>query len=187
MLLSDKDILQEIRWHGLQIDRLSDGAIGPASIDLILSNHFHRFSDTNMLDPIDPKQDNSMDGREEFIKDGGFFLLQPGGFALASTRERFVFPSHLGGRLEGKSSLGRLGLMTHVTAGFFDPGFEGWPTLELVNLRKRSIRLYPGMPIAQMSIFSMVSATETPYGSKKNSKYAGQGEKPAPSMYHLNF
>jgi dCTP deaminase len=175
--------------HGLRIENLAEGAIGPCSIDLTLSHHFRRFDDHSLLGPpsIDPRIDQGTDGKSVEIPDGDFFTLGSHEFCLASCRERFTFPAHLAGRLEGKSSLGRLGLAVHTTAGFFDSGFVGYPTLELFNCRRRPIRLYPGMPIAQMSIFEMTSAAAVPYGANTHSKYADQGPAPVPSRYHLNW
>lgn len=190
MLLSDANIRDEMTHRGLEIEGLTEGAIGPASVDLVLSNHFVYFAHSDIsswLTPhIDPRRDHSDDGFDVEVPDGDFYLLGPGRFALASTRERWVFPPHLAGRLEGKSSLGRLGLMVHTTAGFFDPTFEGYPTLELCNVRDRPIRLYPGMFIAQMSVFSMVSACEVSYADR-GGKYADQGPVPAQSLYHRNW
>jgi dCTP deaminase len=194
VFLSDIEIRNALH-RGLLIEHMAPDAIGPASVDLMLSNHFWYFEDDDRTDSglsvirdhIDPKQDQSHVGTPIHVGDDDYLLLGPGEMVLGSTKERFVFPPYLGGRLEGKSSLGRLGLMTHVTAGFFDPGFMGYPTLEIVNLRQRPMRLYPGMPIAQMSIFQMSRVVSVPYNAKANSKYVNQGEAPAPSQYHRNF
>lgn len=192
-MLSDRDIhavlnLPDGNEGKLIVENMAEHAIKPASIDLMLSNHFHFFKGFyDFPHPIDPKKDNSTDGLPITVPDDDFFLLGAGDFALASTRERFHFPAHLGGRLEGKSSVGRLGLIVHVTAGFFDPGFVGYPTLELFNCRRRPIKLYPGMPIAQMGIFALSSPAEIGYGGHASSKYVDQGPAPAPSQYHRNF
>lgn len=187
MLLSDTNIEQEMLHRGLVIEGLSEGAIGPASVDLMLSPHFVLFQTDPKRIYIDPRQDHSADGIEIEVSEGDYYLLGAHQFCLASTVERWVFPAHLGARLEGKSSLGRLGLMVHTTAGFFDPGFCGYPTLELVNVRDRPIMLWPGMPIAQMSIFAMVSPAEVPYDEKAGAKYANQSPAPMQSLYHRNF
>lgn len=186
MLLSDHNLRDEMAHRGLGIDGLSADAIGPASVDLMLSPHFVVFYGGQAAGVIDPRLDNSTDGTPVEVDEGGSFLLHPHQFALASTVERWAFPKHLAGRLEGKSSLGRLGLMVHTTAGFFDPGFEGYPTLELFNVRDRPIALHPGMPVAQMSVFSMVTASDVPYAAR-GGKYADQGPLPGQSLYHRNF
>lgn len=170
---------------GLVITDLAPDAIGPCSVDLHLSKHFFVFED-DMRDVIDPREDNSSDGIPVLVPDGESFLLGPRRFVLASTIENISLPGNICGTLEGKSSLARLGLLVHVTAGFFDVGFSGYPTLELFNLRQRPIRLYPGMPIAQMA-FEETSFAHAPYGYRKGSKYQHQGQAPAPSMYHKNF
>lgn len=189
MLLSDVNIRDEMSKRGLEIRGVAEGAIGPASVDLMLSNAFVNFSwgmRGNLKGTmIDPKRDHSEDGQNVVVPRDDYYVLAAGDFCLASTVERWRFPNHLAGRLEGKSSLGRLGLLVHTTAGFFDPGFEGYPTLELVNLRDRPIKLYPGMPIAQMSVFSMVSPCSKSYAD--GGKYADQGPFPVQSKYHLNW
>lgn len=193
MLLSDVSIRGALEIGFLEITNLVDGAIGPDSIDLMLANDFIMFEQEYEYEyrkintPIDPKVDNSEDGDDIHVDDDDYFLLASGDFALASTRERFTFSAGYAGQLEGKSSLARLGLLVHVTAGFFDAGFTGYPTLELVNLRRRPIKLYPGMPIAQMSIFKTLVPAELPYDQRGGSKYIDQGAKPARSQYHRNW
>lgn len=191
MLLSDVDVRAELTSGMLQITNLVEGAIGSSSIDLMLGNDFVRFEGEHdymeQRRQIDPKTDNSQDGCPVHVADDGCFLLGPGDFALGSTRECFTFPPHLAGLLEGKSSLARLGLIVHVTAGFFDAGFPGYPTLEFFNVRRRTIRLYPGMPVAQMAIIRMSSPAKVPYDQRGTSKYANQEAKPMQSMYHRNF
>ena len=114
-------------------------------------------------------------------------MLHPGEFVLGATLEKFTLPAHLAGRLEGKSSLGRLGLLTHSTAGFIDPGFSGHITLELSNVANLPITLWPGMKVGQLALFCMSSPAETPYGSGTiGSKYQGQ-RGPTPSKAYLNF
>jgi dCTP deaminase len=121
------------------------------------------------------------------VKDGEAFMLHPGEFVLGSTLERVGVPSDLVARVEGKSSLGRLGLVIHSTAGFIDAGFDGHVTLELANLANLPITLYPGMKIGQISFIKMTSPAEKPYGSgAKGSKYQGQ-RGPTPSRYFENF
>jgi len=121
------------------------------------------------------------------VKDGEAFMLHPGEFVLGSTLERVAVPSDLVARVEGKSSLGRLGLVIHSTAGFIDAGFDGHVTLELANLANLPMTLYPGMKIGQISFIKMTSPAEKPYGSgAKGSKYQGQ-RGPTPSRYFENF
>ena len=121
------------------------------------------------------------------VEDGDAFVLHPGEFVLASTLELFTLPADLAGRLEGKSSLGRLGLLTHSTAGFIDPGFSGHITLELSNVANLPITLWPGMKVGQLALFRMSSPAQTPYGSGSlGSKYQGQ-RGPTPSRAYLNF
>ena len=173
----------------------------PASVDLHLSDKplkiWEFFSDKPLkiwefddAQTIDPFEDNSHRMIEVPFKaspvDGKRMVrLEPGQFALAATSERVRFGPKVAGRLEGKSSLARLGFMPHAAAGFFDPGFEGWPTLELVNFAPMPIILRPGMPIAQMSFFAMVSIPQKLYG-EDGSKYQQQSAEPQPSLYHLN-
>lgn len=179
-MLSDRDILDEIERGSLVVKGMRDDAIQPASIDLYLSRYFWTFRGDY---EVDPKRDQRDLATAIDISSEDGILLQPGEFVLGSTLEYFEFPEHLAGRLEGKSSLGRLGLIVHTTAGFFDPGFCGYPTIELVNLRAQPFRLYPGMPVAQMSIFGLEQASESPYCGK----YANQGDRPVLSMFHRNF
>jgi dCTP deaminase len=121
------------------------------------------------------------------ISDTEPFILHPGEFVLGQTLERVTLPNDIVARLEGKSSLGRLGLLIHSTAGFVDAGFEGNLTLELSNVANLPITIYHGMPIGQMSFMRMDAPVEHPYGSgETGSKYQGQGE-PTPSRFYLNF
>ena len=136
---------------------------------------------------LDVKQD--LTGLTELVEvpEGEAFMLHPGEFALGSTLERVAVPNDLVARVEGKSSLGRLGLVIHSTAGFIDAGFDGHVTLELANLANLPITLYPGMKIGQISFIKMTSPAENPYGSgAKGSKYQGQ-RGPTPSRYFENF
>jgi dCTP deaminase len=121
------------------------------------------------------------------VKPEGAFILHPGEFVLGSTLELVTLPDDIVARLEGKSSLGRLGLLIHSTAGFVDPGWNGHLTLELSNVATLPIALYPGMKIGQISFLRMTTAAENPYGSGAvSSKYQGQ-RGPTPSRYYLNF
>lgn len=194
MLWSSTDIRHGLQKGTISIDGMVDGSMQPASVDFHLSDSHlmvWKADPTRAHDPevIDPFADNT--GRmvkvpfTHYDDVGWAVRLLPHQFALASTSERVRFGERVAGRLEGKSSLARLGLMPHAAAGFFDPGFEGWPTLELVNLTPLAILLRPGMAIAQMSFFSMVSAPEHLYG-ETGSKYQQQSAEPQPSLYHLN-
>ncbi len=187
MILSDRDIRKAIARSEIGIDGLRDGAIQPASVDLHLSEHpllVWRY-DSGL--PIDPTRDNSTAMVEAERQPDGSMVLLPFQFALGSTSESVSIGSGYAGRLEGKSSLARLGLIPHAAAGFFDPGFRGWPTLEFVNFAPRAIILRPGMPIAQMSFIHMASSPSQLYGGEgRSSKYQDQGAAPQPSKYHLN-
>jgi dCTP deaminase len=186
VILSDRSLRAEIEAGRLVIDPLEPGAIQPSSIDLRLDNRFRVFH--NARHPyIDVKQ--PMEDLTELIevKPDDAFILHPGEFVLASTYELVGIPPHLAARLEGKSSLGRLGLLTHSTAGFLDPGFQGHVTLELSNVANLPITLYPGMRIGQVAVFQLTTPADRPYGSHGvGSKYQGQ-RGPTPSLYWRNF
>lgn len=164
MLLSDKDINAEILANRLVIDPFDVTLVQPASVDVRLDHRFRIF--TNMsATHIDPaKLDGELGSPFEPLY-GDPFVLHPGEFALACTYERFTIPPHLAARVEGKSSLGRIGLVVHLTAGFIDPGFNGQITLELTNLSNLPVLLWPGMKIAQLCLMVMSSPPEYPYGS----------------------
>src|SRR4051812_20065194 len=186
MILSDKTIRAELEAGGIVIEPLADDAIQPSSVDLHVDRLFRVFrNDTTPF--IDPKQ--PQDDLTEMVEvdDGKAFILHPGEFVLGSTRERVALGDDLVARLEGKSSLGRLGLLIHSTAGFVDAGWDGHLTLELSNVANLPIAIYPGMKIGQISFLRMSSPAEHPYGSDKTgSKYQGQ-RGPTPSRYYLNF
>ena len=186
MILSDRSLREAIAAGRLVVDPLDDDAIQPSSIDVRLDNRFRVFY-TARHPYIDVKQ--PMDDLTELVevKPDDAFILHPGEFVLGSTLEEVGIPSDLAARLEGKSSLGRLGLMTHSTAGFLDPGFTGHVTLELSNVANLPITLYPGMRIGQIAVFQLTTAAERPYGSRGvGSKYQGQ-RGPTPSRYWENF
>jgi dCTP deaminase len=186
VILSDRSLRAEIESGRLVIDPLEPGAIQPSSIDLRLDNRFRVFH--NARHPyIDVKR--PMEDLTELIevKPDDAFILHPGEFVLASTYELVGIPPHLAARLEGKSSLGRLGLLTHSTAGFLDPGFQGHVTLELSNVANLPITLYPRMRIGQVAVFQLTTPAERPYGSAGvGSKYQHQ-RGPTPSQYWRNF
>jgi dCTP deaminase len=186
VILSDRSLREAIAAGRLVIDPLDDDAIQPSSIDVRLDNTFRVFY-TARHPYIDVKQ--PMDDLTELVevKPDNAFILHPGEFVLGSTLEQVGIPPDLAARLEGKSSLGRLGLMTHSTAGFLDPGFTGHVTLELSNVANLPITLYPGMRIGQIAVFQLTTAADRPYGSRGvGSKYQGQ-RGPTPSRYWENF
>lgn len=186
MILSDRDIRAAVEAGRIRIDPYDDACVQPSSVDLHVEPRFLVFHNARRpyIDPHEPMDDltESID-----IADGESFILHPGEFALGSTLERIGLPEDLVARLEGKSSLGRLGLLIHSTAGFIDPGFEGHVTLELSNVANLPIAIHPGMEIGQISFQQLSSPAEHPYGSAAlRSKYQGQ-EGPTPSAYHRNL
>ena len=186
MLLSDKDIRAAIEAGRLGIEPFEPELIQPSSVDVRIDKYFRVFNNSKYTH-IDPKRDMPDLTTEVEVPEGESFVLHPGEFVLAATLEKFTLPNDLAGRLEGKSSLGRLGLLTHSTAGFIDPGFSGHITLELSNVANLPITLWPGMKVCQMAMFMMSSPAEVPYGSGAlGSKYQGQ-RGPTPSKSYLNF
>ncbi|MFA9262829.1 MAG: dCTP deaminase [Undibacterium sp.] len=186
MILSDRDIKKERKAGEIIIQPYKEECVQPASYDVHLDRHFLIF-DINSNFVIDPK-DISPDLMKKIdIAVDEPFILHPGEFALGVLLEETGVSEKLVGRLEGKSSLGRLGLIIHTTAGFLDPGNSLKMTLELYNAGKIPIKLYYGMPIGQMAFEYLSSPCERPYGSKGlNSKYKGDS-KPVASKMHLNF
>ncbi|TWS21944.1 dCTP deaminase [Tsukamurella sputi] len=186
MLLSDRDIRAHVESGRLGIDPFDPQMVQPSSVDVRLDGLFRVFNNTRYTH-IDPKQ--RQDELTTLVEpaEGEPFVLHPGEFVLGSTLEVCSLPDDLAGRLEGKSSLGRLGLLTHSTAGFIDPGFSGHITLELSNVANLPITLWPGMKIGQLCLFRLTSPAENPYGSSSvGSKYQGQ-RGPTPSKAYLNF
>ncbi|MFY0409931.1 dCTP deaminase, partial [Solicola sp. PLA-1-18] len=174
MLLSDRDILGEIDAGRVVLDPLDRTMIQPSSIDVRLDKFFRVFQN-HRYPHIDPAEDQSDLTVEVVAEAGEAFIMHPGEFVLGSTYEQVSLPDDVAARLEGKSSLGRLGLLTHATAGFIDPGFTGHVTLELANVATLPIKLYPGMKIGQLCFFRLTSPAEHPYGSQKyGSRYQGQ-------------
>jgi dCTP deaminase len=186
MVLSDESIREQLESGGIVIEPLGEGALQPSSVDLRVDRFFRVFrNDTTPY--IDPKK--SQEDLTELVEvpEDGAFILHPGEFVLGSTLERVALGTDLVARLEGKSSLGRLGLLIHSTAGFVDAGWNGPLTLELSNVANLPIAIYPGMPIGQISFLRMTTEASLPYGSKETrSKYQGQ-RGPTPSRYYLNF
>ncbi len=186
VLLSDRDIRAEIAAGRLALEPFADNLVQPSSIDVRLDRMFRVFNNTRYTH-IDPAQ--RQDELTSLVEpaEGEPFVLHPGEFVLGSTLEVCTLPDDLAGRLEGKSSLGRLGLLTHSTAGFIDPGFSGHITLELSNVANLPITLWPGMKIGQLCLFRLTSPAQHPYGSAAaGSKYQGQ-RGPTPSRAYLNF
>ena len=186
MLLSDRDIAAEIKAGRVQVEPFDPKMIQPSSVDVRLDRFFRVF-ENHKYEVIDPSIEQPDLTREVAVSPDDFFILHPGEFVLASTYEVITLPEDIAGRLEGKSSLGRLGLLTHSTAGFIDPGFSGHITLELSNVANLPVKLYPGMKIGQLCLIKLSSAAEHPYGSAVyGSRYQGQ-RGPTPSKYWLNF
>jgi dCTP deaminase len=186
VLLSDRDIRSAINSGDLGIEPFEPANIQPSSVDVRMDRFFRVFNNSKYTH-IDPKlQQDDLTSLVE-VEEGEAFVLHPGEFVLASTLEKFTLPPNLAGRLEGKSSLGRLGLLTHSTAGFIDPGFSGYITLELSNVANLPMTLWPGMKVGQLALFRMSSPAEVPYGTGSlGSKYQGQ-RGPTPSRAYLNF
>ncbi|MFI6848594.1 dCTP deaminase [Kitasatospora sp. NBC_00085] len=186
MLLSDKDIRTEIDKGRVVIDPFDPAMIQPSSIDVRLDRFFRVF-ENHRYPHIDPSEEQPDLTRLVEPEGDDAFILHPGEFVLASTYEVITLPEDVASRLEGKSSLGRLGLLTHSTAGFIDPGFSGHVTLELSNVATLPIKLFPGMKIGQLCLFRLSSPSEHPYGSARyGSRYQGQ-RGPTPSRSFLNF
>ncbi|MEW9554533.1 dCTP deaminase [Nonomuraea sp. NPDC050783] len=186
MLLSDRDILAEIDAGRLVLEPFDREMLQPSSIDVRLDRFFRVF-ENHRYPHIDPSVEQADLTRMVEPEGDEPFILHPGEFVLASTYEVITLPDDLASRLEGKSSLGRLGLLTHSTAGFIDPGFSGHVTLELSNVATLPIKLWPGMKIGQLCVFRLSSPAEHPYGSAKyGSRYQGQ-RGPTPSRSYRNF
>ncbi|GAA2076278.1 dCTP deaminase [Pseudolysinimonas kribbensis] len=186
MLLSDRDIKAELESGRIGLDPLDLGMIQPSSMDVRIDRFFRLF-DNHKYPFIDPAEDQPELTRLIDVDDDRPFILHPGEFVLGSTFELVTLPDDIAARLEGKSSLGRLGLLTHSTAGFIDPGFSGHVTLELSNVATLPIKLWPGMKIGQLCFFRLSSPAENPYGtSAYGSRYQGQ-RGPTASRSFQNF
>jgi dCTP deaminase len=186
VILSDRTIREELAAGRIVIDPLDEGDIQPSSVDLRIDRYFRVFRNHSMR-VIDVKEDQEELTELIEIEEDDSLILHPGEFILGSTRERVALPNDLVARLEGKSSLGRLGLLIHSTAGFVDAGWDGHLTLELSNVANLPITLYPGMKIGQISFLRMTTPADIPYGSAQiGSKYQGQ-RGPTPSRYFENF
>src|SRR5690349_24990001 len=186
MVLSDRSIREEVAAGRIGIDPFDDAMVQPGSIDVRVGNAFRVFRNSRYA-YIDVKL--PMDDLTELVTvdDEAPFILHPGEFVLGVVAERVALPDDIVATLDGKSSLGRLGLVVHQTAGVIDAGFDGHITLELANMANLPITVYPGMRIAQLSFLTLSTPADHPYGSSKlGSKYQGQAE-PTPSRYYLNF
>jgi dCTP deaminase len=184
--MSDRDIRASIEAGQIGLEPLDMSLLQPSSFDVRIDRFFRLFDNHKyaFIDPAEPQEELT-----RFIEVAADepFILHPGEFVLGSTYEFVKLPDNIAARLEGKSSLGRLGLVTHSTAGFVDPGFNGHVTLELSNMATLPIKLWPGMKIGQLCFFQLSSPSETPYGSAKYlNRYQGQ-RGPTASRSHLNF
>ena len=186
MLMSDRDIRASIEANQIGLEPLDMDLLQPSSFDVRIDRFFRLF-DNHKYAFIDPaEQQDDLTRLVEVAADEPF-ILHPGEFVLGSTYEFVTLPDNIAARLEGKSSLGRLGLVTHSTAGFVDPGFSGHVTLELSNMATLPIKLWPGMKIGQLCFFQLSSPSETPYGSAKYlNRYQGQ-RGPTASRSYMNF
>ncbi|MFB9376149.1 dCTP deaminase [Kineococcus gynurae] len=186
MLLSDRDIRREVDAGRVVLDPYDAAMVQPSSVDVRLDRFFRLF-DNHKYRVIDPSQEQPELTRLVEVEPDEAFILHPGEFVLGSTYEVVTLPDDLSARLEGKSSLGRLGLLTHSTAGFIDAGFTGHVTLELSNVATLPITLWPGMKIGQLCFFRLTSSAENPYGSGvSGSRYQGQ-RGPTPSRSFHDF
>ena len=186
MLLSDRDIRAEIATGRVAVEPFAESMVQPSSVDVRLDRFFRVF-ENHKYSVIDPSIEQSELTREVVVEPNEHFILHPGEFVLASTYEIITLPDDIAGRLEGKSSLGRLGLLTHSTAGFIDPGFSGHITLELSNVANLPVKLFPGMKIGQLCLIKLSSPAEHPYGSAVYaSRYQGQ-RGPTASRSWINF
>ncbi len=186
MVLSDKTIREEIEAGRIVVDPYDEEMIQPSSIDVRVDSSYRVFNNTRYpyIDVKQPMEELTELVRTEIDEP---FILHPGEFVLGQTLEKVTLPNDLVARLEGKSSLGRLGLLIHSTAGFVDAGFSGNLTLELSNVANLPITIYHGMPVGQLSFMQMDRPVESPYGSSaRASKYQEQAE-PTASRYYLNF
>jgi dCTP deaminase len=187
MVLSDRTIRQLLEEGRIGIDPYDDELLQPSSVDVRVDRFFRVFRNSRypFIDVKEPMED--LTELVEVGDDEQPFILHPGEFVLGSTLERITLPDDLVARLEGKSSLGRLGLLIHSTAGFIDPGWDGHVTLELSNVANLPITIYVGMKIGQLSFVQLTEPAESPYGSAAiGSKYQGQSG-PTPSRYWQNF
>jgi dCTP deaminase len=186
MVLSDRTIREEMGKGRIVVHPLGDGCIQPASVDLHLDRNVLVFRN-NRVPYVDVRSTNDRLTDMVTMGDDDPFMLHPGEFVLGSTLEHVEVPDDLVGRLEGKSSLGRIGLLIHSTAGYVDPGWKGHLTLELSNVSGLPITLYHRMKIGQISFLRLTTPADHLYGSAElGSKYQGQTD-PTPSRVHMDF
>jgi dCTP deaminase len=184
VVLSDRTIRRLVSEGRIGVDPFDPDLMQPSSLDVRVDRYFRVFRNSR-YPYIDVKTEQ--EELTELVESGDeAFILHPGEFVLGSTLERVRLPEDVAARLEGKSSLGRLGLLTHSTAGFVDPGWDGDLTLELSNVANLPITIYPGMKIGQIAFLQLSSPAENPYGAQRGSKYQGQ-RGPTPSRYFENF
>jgi len=171
MIIPDHEIKRYLEEGRIKIEPLNEGQIKSACVDLSLGSEFRTFGHTKepCIDSKKPKEYT-----ETIIMDNNKFILHPGEFVLGITRERVSLPSDIVAYVDGKSSLGRIGITAHITSGWIDPGFEGKLVLEIANLGKMPVILYSGMKICKIMFFGMTSPSQTPYNKRKDSKYSGQ-------------
>ena len=178
MILSDADLLDRLENGDLVVEPIDDldTQIQPASIDLRLGSEFLEFQRTN-IPCIHPNAEDEVEDyvAETYVEPGDEFILHPGDFVLGTTKERVEIPDDLVAHVEGRSSLGRLAIVVHATAGLADPGFEGRITLELSNLGAAPVALSPGMRVSQLTFTELSSPAARPYGEERGSKYQNQG------------
>ncbi|HEY7849889.1 MAG TPA: dCTP deaminase [Ktedonobacterales bacterium] len=187
--MSDSDILKRMQRGDIVITPAPDleSQLQPASLDLRLGYDFQTFNYTRqaLIDPADPKTFERLTSLTQ-LHDGERFLVHPGEFALATTLEHVEIPTDLLARLEGRSSIGRLGIVIHSTAGFIDPGFKGQITLEISNLGRIAVALYPRMRICHLAFEEMSSPVRAGYGERRGSKYQGQSAATASRLFEDN-
>jgi dCTP deaminase len=187
MILSDRSIREALDAGRIEIDPFDPACVQPSSVDLHVDSTFRTFHNARYPYIDVRKEMGELTELVEITGEDEAFILHPGEFVLGSTLERVRLPDDLVARLEGKSSLGRLGLLIHSTAGYVDPGWDGYLTLELSNVANLPITIYPGMKIGQISFFRLSTAAEAPYGSSAaGSKYQGQ-RGPTPSKFFEEF
>jgi len=186
MIFSDRTIKEAIETGRIEIDPFEESFVQPSSVDLRCDSAFRVF-ENHKYSKIDPRAVQEDLTTEVVVPQDEAFILHPGEFVLGATLERVRLGTDIVARLEGKSSLGRLGLLIHSTAGFVDPGFDGYLTLELSNVANLPIAIYPGMRIGQISFYQMTTDADHPYGTNEaGSKYQGQ-RGPTPSRSHIDF
>lgn len=184
MILSDRDLKEYLKSGKLVVEDLEDDRIQAGWLDLSLGNHFRIFKTTSQpyIDVKDPT-----DHTEKLtVPDDAPFIIHPGEFVLGQVKEKIKIPAELAAYVDGRSSLGRIGIVVHVTSGFVDPGFEGRLVLEMTNVGKMPVALHPGMRICKLVLFKMTSAAEVPYSFKKDAKYRDQQDVIA-SKLHKDF